>query len=194
MKATNTSKERHIEWLFGGNPNAIEAQEAKGQKELIESAQLPIKGNSYSKLNVIEQYHKMGIKTFTKSKGDDLFVGVKLPAGWRKEATEHSMWNNLIDDKGRIRASFFYKAAFYDRDAFINFNQRFTYVTDFSDNESISYMVKDANDNSVPFHTDKMTKDYKNPDYFKMQDKLTNECTKWLYEHYPEWEDINSYW
>ncbi len=36
------------------------------------------------------------------------------------------MWNELVDDKGRVRASFFYKGAFYDRDAFINFNTRYS--------------------------------------------------------------------
>ena len=60
---------------------------------------------------------------------DDLFVEVTLPAGWKKEATDHSMWSKLVDDKGRERASIFYKAAFYDRDAHINITQRFHCMT-----------------------------------------------------------------
>lgn len=99
----------------------IENQESEGQKELIESLQLPKKCNSPSKGNAFELYHKMGIKTFTTSKGDNLFIGVKLPKGWKKTGTDHSMWSNLIDDKGVIRAHIFYKASSYDRESFINF-------------------------------------------------------------------------
>ena len=65
----------------------------------------------------------MGIKIIEDK--DDLFMEVELPTGWSLKRTDHSMWSNLIDNKGRERASIFYKAAFYDRDAFINFNRRF---------------------------------------------------------------------
>jgi hypothetical protein len=58
---------------------------------------------------------------------------VKLPEGWHIKATDHSMWSNLVDDKGRNRASIFYKAAFYDREAFLSFNRRF----------SMSYIIAD---------------------------------------------------
>jgi len=54
---------------------------------------------------------------------------VELPIGWKKRSTGHSMWNDLVDDKGRVRATFFYKAAFYDRDAFINFERRYDFRT-----------------------------------------------------------------
>jgi hypothetical protein len=44
---TNTAKdERHQEWVMGGNPGAIEAQEKRGQsdakrQQLVNSTQLP---------------------------------------------------------------------------------------------------------------------------------------------------------
>ena len=39
----NTSKEEvHLEWTMGGNPRAIEAQEARGQNQLVNSQQLPV--------------------------------------------------------------------------------------------------------------------------------------------------------
>ena len=43
-----------------------------------------------------------------------------MPNGWKKQATDHSMWSELIDDKGKVRATIFYKAAFYDQRAFLN--------------------------------------------------------------------------
>lgn len=194
-KATNTENNPMPQWLMGGNPNAIEAQEAEGQKELINSLQLPLKCNSPRGINAAEQYHKMGIKTFTGSKGDDLFLGVKLPAGWKKEATDHSMWNNLIDDKGRVRATFFYKAAFYDRDAFINFNTRY-YYEPYSPNYEVPYQdrenycrVIDRSTKDVVFNTPSHIGDNWNKND---ADRLL--CQTWLKENFPDYESINAYW
>lgn len=120
-KVTNTEQNPKPEWLGGGNPRAIEAQELIGQSELEGSLQLPINCNHPSEtLNTVEQYHKMGIKTFTRTKNDDIFVGVKLPTGWKKQSTEHPMWTDLLDDKGRIRANIFYKGSFHDRSSHID--------------------------------------------------------------------------
>ncbi len=84
-KVTNTSKRPRLEWLMGGNPNAIEAQEAQGQKELVNSSQLPSKVNSPRGVNIEEQYALMGIKVIGKTQGDELFLDVELPNGWKKE-------------------------------------------------------------------------------------------------------------
>lgn len=53
---------------------------------------------------------------------DDLFNEVELPEGWSIVATEHNMWNRLLDEKKRERAAIFYKAAFYDRRAHMYWN------------------------------------------------------------------------
>lgn len=50
---------------------------------------------------------------------DDLFVNVTFPKGWRKQPTYRDMWTNVLDEKGTVQASIFYKAAFYDRRAFV---------------------------------------------------------------------------
>ncbi len=49
--------------------------------------------------------------------GDHLFYDVTLPEGWKITPTEHPMWSNLVNNKGKIIANVFYKAAFYDRGA-----------------------------------------------------------------------------
>ncbi len=125
---TNTSKTPNYEWLMGGNPEAIEQQEANEQKELAISSQLPaIKNFPYQSATAKELYALMGIKVLGKSKGDeDLFLDVILPHGWFIQPTDHPMWSKLIDDNGAIRASIFYKAAFYDRSAHIDFQARYT--------------------------------------------------------------------
>jgi len=108
--------------------DVIEYQEKLGQQNLCNSCELPIKCNDYG---YFKKLHDIGITILhteeeinTLPKGE-LFIKVELPKGWSIKPTSHSMWSNLIDDKGRERASIFYKAAFYDRDAHLSFNRRF---------------------------------------------------------------------
>jgi len=190
-KTTNTANFPHPEWVMGGNPNAIEMQESEGQKELVSSMQLPRKCNHPHGINATEQYNKMGIKVFTSSKGDDLFMGVKLPDGWKKESTDHAMWNNLIDDKGRIRATFFYKGAFYDREAFINFRHRYSVSQEYVETTEKNsfpkfYCVKDNATDEIIFKTE--------ISYEYYDDNIRQQCVDYLKTNYPEYENLNSYW
>lgn len=100
--------------LIEGTSGGIEASEARGQRELVESTQLP------SKIRGREELEAMGIKFGEPCADDPLFCDAELPAGWKKRATDHSMWSELVDNEGEVRARIFYKAAFYDRDAFIS--------------------------------------------------------------------------
>lgn len=114
---TTTSKtEVHPEWVMGGNPRAIEAQEKRGQQEFVANEQLPAKCPADLKATL----EAAGVKFGSATPGDELFVLAVLPPGWKKVPTDHSMWSTLVDDKGVKRASIFYKAAFYDRDAFLS--------------------------------------------------------------------------
>lgn len=97
-------------FMAASTPGGIEKQEAQGQKDFVISTHLPIDCPR-------QKLEKLGFEFGEKV--DDIFVEVKMPKGWKKLATEHSMWSELIDDKGKVRASIFYKAAFYDRSAFL---------------------------------------------------------------------------
>jgi hypothetical protein len=113
-RVTNTSvAERHNEWLFGRYPSAIEDQEARGQAELVNSCQLPVNVTGRENLEAA------GVKFGEPDPKDPLFCDCELPEGWKKLATEHAMWSKLVDADGKTRASIFYKAAFYDRSAFM---------------------------------------------------------------------------
>lgn len=102
--------------IVASTPGGIEKQEAEGQQQFCnaEKTQLPIK---IQHPDTRKTFEDMGIK-FGKEI-DNLFCEVELPSGWKVEATDHSMWNRLVDDKGKERASIFYKAAFYDQRAFM---------------------------------------------------------------------------
>ena len=113
-KIVNTSRNPRPEWLFGVNSPAIENQEAQGQKEICEAEQLP---RTDGGKDLRDRYTKLGVKVLKETKGDDLFYDVTLPKEWKIISTDHSMWSNLVNEKGEIVANIFYKAAFYDRAA-----------------------------------------------------------------------------
>lgn len=115
---------------FGKDPlsmfmNALnpEGMERQAQSQLINSTQMPRQYGSNG--DAVEVYTKMGIIVLGETNGDKLFYDVVLPEGWKKERTSHSMWNNLLDHKGRLRGTFFYKGDFWDRDAFFNVESRY---------------------------------------------------------------------
>lgn len=112
MSITDTTKTPRPEWVLGGNPGAIERQEAQGQQELAASSQLPREGLGEAHTK------EFGIKVLGTSQ-DPLFEDVRLPEGWKIQPTSHSMWSDLLDASGVKRAAIFYKAAFYDRNATI---------------------------------------------------------------------------
>jgi hypothetical protein len=91
----------------GGLSGYIEEQESAGQAQLVASAVLPKDGSS--------AYEALGIRVGDPV--DDLFVNVTLPAGWKRQGSDHAMWSYVLDERGVQRVAVFYKAAFYDRKA-----------------------------------------------------------------------------
>lgn len=211
----------------GKNPSeAIERQEKRGQAKVVRSQQLPRKLNDHSIPNDIyfhgvsddmdydtrkmitsanvetytkTEYEKMGIEVLNEA--DDLFWKVKLPEGWEIKATEHPMWNNLIDNKGRERANFFYKAAFYDRSAFTNLKTRFSIdVTHVSDSENydiwkqsdIQGQVKDCNSLIHCTECVPPTDDYRKE--IEIHKELQEKLETFMAEHYPNYKDVHAYW
>lgn len=102
------------------SPGAIEAQEARGQSELVQSSVLPADMNGQR-----EAFETLGFKFGEMVDGDPLFIHAELPPGWSKAPTGHAMWSSIVDEKSRVRASVFYKAAFYDRSAHMSLARRY---------------------------------------------------------------------
>lgn len=217
MTFDNTKLDNEITFLDallyaqeGESPSkAIENQEKRGQQMVMEYRRLPKATNRCSNIRpkrddfefTKAQYEKMGIKIIDEY--DDLFWNVQLPDGWKIEAATSAIWNYLIDDKGRKRASFFYKAAFYDRDAFINFDTRYTTCIDYIDDpvesgyeewrkSPIIGHIRDCEE--IIYST--AAKD--SFDDYHMQDKVENtikeEMENYMAEHYPDYKDVNAYW
>lgn len=212
--------------MEGKDPSqAILDQEKRGQQEVVKFELLPKKMNDNSvpreilykditndmeykeqfkiqDMNNIkytkEMYEKVGIEIICEN--DDLFYQVKLPEGWKVEATDHSMWNSVKDDKGRERISFFYKAAFYDRNAFSNFTKRYGYsVMPFDDYKSDIEFDERI---SKPWHgiiTDCgkeiwKTEEVEPDDKYEYSRKLENILKEEINKRYPNWKDVFAYW
>ena len=212
----------------GEDPSkAIENQEKRGQAEIVRTQRLPKKINSncvpreiffsgifdnmdYETRRQITdanveaytrvQYEKMGIEII--SEHDELFWNVKLPKGWEIKPTSHSMWNELLDNKGRKRISFFYKAAFYDRDAFSNLQTRYQLdVTHIADPASsyeiwkksdIQGTIKDGDRIIYQTTCVPAVEDYSEQD--AIQTKLWEELRTFMNEHYPDYKNVHAYW
>jgi hypothetical protein len=108
-------------------PGGIEAMEAAGQAELTAHAdRLPIEGTVAARLYgpqdpdaIRKQWEAAGFvfgeRIKERSQNDrEVFVACTFPKGWKLVPTNHSMWSDVIDAKGRRRAEVFFKAAFYD--------------------------------------------------------------------------------
>lgn len=202
-KVTNTTAQdpmiTMLEMMTGGKPSdAIERSEARGQQELVAAAVLPTDG--------IDRYRSaweaMGVVIGDQVKGDDVFTSVTLPAGWSKCATDHAMWSNLVDDKGRTRAKIFYKAAFYDRSARITPCTRFNISRDYNRPDYLDVASSQVLEgDTVRFSSSdrKMTGADGKPLSYAERDAATSggddECRAWLTEHgYPDYKNPAAYW
>ncbi len=171
-----------------GVAREVEDQISSGQKELVNSTVLPCRSRECR-----ESLEAAGVVFGESVPGDGLFVYVTLPEGWRKEGTDHIMWSQLLDDKGRERASIFYKAAFYDRDAFMNASARFR-IHEEPDDEAGSYVARVKDGDDVVFSS--QTHRYTDPmaTYFEARSAAIAEASAWLERHHPSWEDPSAYW
>jgi len=185
--------------LIAATPGGIEAQEAAGQRDFVTNDTLPIKCNSCSR----EQLEQMGIEFGERGllPVDALFVEVRLPDGWRKEPTSHSMWSKLIDEKGRERANIFYKAAFYDRDAFIGIKRRFSCcVQPHGGYESPDYDYETAprvavvTDQDIVIWQSEAEEISKDVPTYEAAQRFLPDARKWLESLYPDWKNPLAYW
>lgn len=98
--------------LSDGPSGYIEGMEAQGQQQVVASTQMPTDA-PWDALTAL------GFTRGADVPGDPMFCEATLPDGWVKQRTDHSMWSKITDERGVERVSIFYKAAFYDRSAFV---------------------------------------------------------------------------
>jgi hypothetical protein len=187
MRPTNTTKQAHddplMTLLSTMGSGGIERQEARGQQELVKSESLPAKCRDREALEAV------GVKFGQPYPDDPLFCDVVLPAGWKKQATDHSMWSHLLDEKGRKRASIFYKAAHYDRRADMHVERRYS-MSVFEDGSDSNHRRAVVKDGETTIHD---LGEYRSRDYDKSREMETA-ATNWLNENFPDWQSASAYW
>lgn len=179
-------------------------RQAQARLQCAQDVQLPIRGSTGGDYG--EAWAAMGV-VFGEPV-DGLFRKAKLPKGWVIRPTDHPMHSDLLDDKGRKRARIFYKSAFWDRDAYIDPEPRFTIGRDYDlarndgdTREQLRYRVRDC-DRTI-FETEIVIFKAKNRrpmsrEDFAKRDEITKRleatCKAWLIERYPNYEKIAAHW
>jgi len=172
--------------MLGGNAaGAIERQEAREQQKAVARQRLPIDGTA----NCRPQWEALGF-VFGERGTDDLFCDVTFPEGWKLKPTDHSMWSDLLDDQGRKRAAMFYKGAFYDRAAHVNFVRRFEINTyEECPKGLIRCVVRDRGEILKVWDAPEPANEP-----WAQRDVMKAVATGWLAERYPNWQDASAYW
>lgn len=189
---------------MSGNPNAgstaIEWSEKEGQRRLTQSEKLPVAGTKGHE----DQFRAMGIDLGPISDDrQELFRDADLPSGWKIQPTDHSMWSNLVDDKGSVRAMVFYKAAFYDRSAHIGLRTRFIVEGRYNPetHDKTCFEVKDRRGPKTLFSSPQMpphpglnASREEIAAYYEMEEESRSVCLAWLTERYPDFNNPLAYW
>lgn len=189
-----------VESIGGGPEKLITGMEKRGTQELAaQNTKLPVEGSGDP------LWAKLGFVWGEPVAGDPLFRNVTMPAGWRLQTTDHDMWNKLLDEKGRERASIFYKAAFYDRRAQLHPpNKRFGVSARYEKNDFNSSAVTVIDRVTTPetvlreWPMRTQPKDYSDTDGYAaaraMTDADRTEAIAWLTKERPQHEDPLAYW
>lgn len=179
-------------------PGGIERQEKQGQIDESFRETLPIDGTltaRHGNKDPRATWEKLGF--VFGDKADDMFINVKFPEGWKKRPTDHSMWTDLVDAKGRKRGGIFYKAAFYDRSAHVHLSRRFGIEQDYADGPQ-TVSITDACGEVKQSISGLEKPNWGDREQARKAgqaiDAAQAQLSDWLNEHYPNHEDASAYW
>jgi hypothetical protein len=188
MSITNTSADTTSIALAAmlGAPGIIEAQEAKGQRELVRYTELPTRFHNRA------DFERLGFTFGAPVEGDSLFLKVTIPPGWTSQGSVRVKWYYLVDDSGRRRVSVYYRSTRDDRDAHMSLIQRYGIERDYDAPDDVSVRVKD-HDGTVIWESERIT----TPEWQRRWDIYTGlvmQAHEWLDANRPAWRDIVAAW
>ena len=176
-----------------GEKNVIENMEAEGQRYAVNNALLARKMRPSR-----EAWEKFGFE-FIDDYEDEVLIEAKLPEGWSIRATDHSMWNEIVDANGYVRGKMFYKSSFYDRDAHMDLCRRYGIRSDYVDEDYTTSEIYFGNRNEkifvagqvcIPRGLSAEERKAKSEE----KDRLFDMAKEFADKYYPNWEDVNAYW
>ena len=178
---------------LSGESDVIEHMEAEGQERVVKNTMMAKKMRPSK-----EAWEQLGF-VFTDIPADDVLCNATLPEGWSLRVTDHSMWNEIIDENGMIRGSMFYKAAFYDRDAHMSLQCRYAVRSSYVGDDYSTTEVYFGNENEKLFvagqvHvSEDISREEKCARYNKIEE-LRAVAQKFGDENYPDWQNVHAYW
>lgn len=184
--------------IAASTPGGIIAQEAAGQAMLVANGALLPKRAGIHNPPTREQITAATGIVFGEDH-DDLFVKVTLPEGWKIEPTDHNMWTKLVDANGCERAGIFYKAAFYDRSAHMDFTPRYTVMCDYAKPVS-TVGVRDGKTGQWVFTAGTVANNESMTDRgdllknYEERNKLEKLATEWVTKNHENFRDAFAYW
>lgn len=180
-----------IEMMAVGSSQAIENQEKRGQEELIKLEILPVNILDNGQ-EVLEQ---AGVTFLGIVPEDPIFQHVKLPTGWSKYMTDTNMWTELLDERGRVRGTIFYKNTNYDRSAHMNLECRFSVRRDYHRQSQDHVAITHVLDSKKVIHTTEPVELPENRhEQYVIAQQADKMAVQWLDRHYPDWYNPASYW
>lgn len=178
--------------IMASTLGGIEAQEKRGQQQLLESALMPRIQMEYGELDSRTSLERLGFVILGEA--DDLFYNTQLPAGWKRQGTSHSMHSNVLDAEGRERVNIFYKAAFYDRRAHLwvvgRYKPSYEPVNGW---DNIDYKAEAnpwvalASDGGREIWRSEVL-------HLSASSDASKVAREWLDSHFPQWQDPFAYW
>ena len=172
-----------------------------GEKNVLENFEKE-RGNLAARCNYLakrmspdkEIWELLGFK-FTEIPDDDVLYKAELPKGWKIVETDHHMYKDIVDEKGRKRGNMFYKAAIYDRSAHMSLEPRYGVKVDFDGKgtETIYFgnereRLYTAGTITNPANKDEWAK------YNLDRKNLLDKATLYGEDNYPGYDNVLSYW
>jgi len=179
-----------------GSEDAHKVQLDIDQRSTVHSDTLPKEG--------LDGLKPFGVEILGPVPGDDLIMYVKLPAGWKQQATSHSMWTDLLDEQGRKRAAMF-RGPFYDRGDRLDVLRKYGTRKDYDRCEKTGEVVVQvlSGGKDVVFETapragvagtfEALERDQREVNY-KLGEEAEAEAEAWLNANFPDWKSEIAYW
>jgi hypothetical protein len=124
---------------------------------------------------------------------DSVLVDAILPDGWSIQPKENR-WNDLVDDKGRIRGSYYYCSKFYDRSGLMELNCRYCRTSKYIDpndfRSPVNVVVTDACKNDAIIFNAGQCQKIESDEWHRLREIAES----YLNSNWPEWEDPEKYW
>ena len=112
-----------------------------------------------------------------------------IPEGWGIHIIPNTRLYNLVDNKGRKRATIYYGSD-GGRGSYLTLVRRFEKVFDLNEKERVvCFQVTDCGE---VCHSVKMK--FYGDNWGKVFSKVEGKVIDWLNEHYPDWENAGAYW